>query len=158
MIKIFTALLFFCLIFPAKGQQVKLISLTELDKRLEGGKDTTYIINFWATWCAPCLKELPHFEKLRKEHGKEKLKILLVSVDFQSKLNSVKTLSKRLNLKNEVFLLNEKNQQEYIDKIDKNWSGALPATLLLNKSKTRGEFYEKEFTYSELLRTYETFK
>lgn len=138
-----------------KGQTINLLTLDQLDKRVDQGKDTTYIVNFWATWCAPCLKELPHFEKLGANLQGKKVKVLLVSADTPSKINSaVKPLAKRLKLKNEVFLLNEKSQQVYIDRIDKNWSGALPATIFINKSRGKREFYEKEFTYADLLKTY----
>ncbi|RZJ77354.1 MAG: TlpA family protein disulfide reductase, partial [Flavobacterium sp.] len=66
--------------------QVRLLTLDDLDKRVANGKDTTYVINFWATWCSPCVAELPHFEKLRTENAKKPLKVLLVSLDFKSKL------------------------------------------------------------------------
>ncbi|WP_139377401.1 TlpA disulfide reductase family protein [Daejeonella lutea] len=137
------------------AQTVKLLTLNQLDQRIKQGRDTTYIVNFWATWCAPCLKELPYFEKLGANLKNKKVKIFLVSADTKSKLEkAVIPLAKRLKLKNEVFLLNEKSQQVYIDRVDKSWSGALPATLFINKAKRKREFYEKEFTYAELLKTY----
>lgn len=154
-IKISLLLCVLLLSFQAKSQTVKLLTLSELDRRIEKGKDTVYIINFWASWCAPCLQELPHFEKLNQTVKGEKAKILLVSVDFKSKLKSaVIPLVKRMKLKNEVFLLNEQNQQAYIERINKNWSGALPATLFINRTKNTRNFFEKEFTYKELLDTY----
>lgn len=141
-----------------EAQTVRLLTLDQLDKRIKQGRDTTYIVNFWATWCAPCLKELPYFEKLGANLRNKKVKILLVSADTKSKLEkAVVPLAKRLKLKNEVFLLNEKSQQVYIDRVDKSWSGALPATLFVNKAKGKRKFYEKEFTYAELLKTYNSF-
>jgi thiol-disulfide isomerase/thioredoxin len=52
------------LITYSVNAQVKLLKLDDLDKRIANGKDTTYVINFWATWCSPCVAELPNFEKL----------------------------------------------------------------------------------------------
>lgn len=132
--------------------QVKLLKLDDLDKRIAQGKDTTYVINFWATWCSPCVAELPNFEKLRLANLKKPVKVLLVSLDFKSKLQKeVIPFVKKNNLKAEVFLLNEPDQQQYIERIDKKWSGAIPATLFVNKKFKR--FYEKEFTESELKST-----
>lgn len=132
------------------GQEVSLISIDQMNKRIADGKDTTYVINFWATWCLPCVKELPHFEKLNTEGSQVKVKVLLVSVDYLSKLNeAVIPYVKSRKLKSEVFLLNEKDQQQYIDRIDKNWSGTIPATLFIKKDQRK--FEEKEFTYGELL-------
>ncbi|URC11866.1 TlpA family protein disulfide reductase [Flavobacterium sp. B183] len=135
------------------SQNVKLLNIDQLNERIKNGKDSTYVVNFWATWCAPCIKELPHFEKLKADHQSDKLAVLLVSVDFKSKLNSaVVPFVKRKNLKNEVFLLNESNPQEYIDRIDKDWSGSIPATLFIKEDKRK--FIESEFTYEQLLTEY----
>ncbi|UPZ14961.1 TlpA disulfide reductase family protein [Flavobacterium humidisoli] len=143
------------LLFSIKGynQNVKLLNINQLNERIKNGKDSTYVVNFWATWCAPCIKELPHFEKLGAEHKSEKLAVLLVSLDFKSKLQSnVVPFVKRKNLKNEVFLLNESDPQEFIDRIDPSWSGSIPATLFIKNDKRK--FVESEFTYEQLLTEY----
>ena len=140
-----------------KAQPVKLLTLKQLETRLSQGKDTTYVINFWATWCAPCIAELPYFEKLQSSYKNHNLKVLLVSLDFKSKLQTaVVPFVQKRKLNNEVFLLNETNQQQFIDQISKEWSGALPGTLFVNKSKAIRKFYEKEFTYEELETTYKS--
>jgi len=154
-IKAFTIIVFLLLAFSSKSysQQVKLINIDQLQERMKAGKDSTYVVNFWATWCAPCIKELPHFEKLTAEHKTEKLAVLLISVDFKSKLTSaVVPFVKRKNLKNQVFLLNESNPQEYIDRIDPSWSGSIPATLFIKGDKRK--FIESELTYEQLLTEY----
>ena len=145
------------LIVYSSSAQVKLLTLDDLDKRIANGRDTTYVINFWATWCSPCVAELPHFENLRKATLGKPVKVLLVSLDFKSKLNKeVIPFVKKNNIQAEVFLLNEPDQQAYIERIDKKWSGAIPATLFVNK--TSKQFYEKEFTEQELNRTFLSFK
>lgn len=142
---------------PMHAQHVDLIKVDELNERLAQGRDTTFVVNFWATWCAPCIKELPHFEKLQQEKRKEKLKVLLVSVDFKDRLEkSVIPFVKKRGLKNEVLLLDETDQQMYIDKIDKTWSGAIPATLFVKGNNRK--FLEKEFTYPSLLTEYQNLK
>jgi len=154
-IKAFTILAFLFLAIASKSysQQVKLITIDQLQERIKTGKDSTYVVNFWATWCAPCIKELPHFEKLGAEHRSEKLAVLLVSVDFKSKLTAaVVPFVKRKNLKNQVFLLNESNPQEYIDRVDPSWSGSIPATLFIKGDNKK--FIESELTYEQLLTEY----
>lgn len=147
------AFLFLAFSFSAYSQNVKLLNIDQLNERVKNGKDSTYVVNFWATWCAPCIKELPHFEKLQADNKSEKVKVLLVSVDFKSKLSSaVVPFVKRKNLKNEIFLLNESSPQEYIDRIDPSWSGSIPATLFIKGDKRK--FVESEFTYEQLLTEY----
>jgi len=132
--------------------QVKLLTLDELDKRISKGKDTTYVINFWATWCSPCVAELPNFEKLRVANLKKPVKVLLVSLDFKSKLQKeVIPFVKNNKINAEVYLLNEPDQQQYIERVDQKWTGAIPATLFVNNKKR--QFYEREFTETELRNT-----
>ncbi|MEG0850509.1 MAG: TlpA disulfide reductase family protein [Flavobacterium sp.] len=150
---VFYLFLFVVFSVSSYSQNVKLLTIDQLNERIEKGKDSTYVVNFWATWCAPCIKELPHFEKLSAEHKSDKLAVLLVSLDFKSKLKSnVIPFVKRKNLKNEVFLLNEGSPQEFIDRIDSSWSGSIPATLFIKNGKRK--FVESEFTYEQLLTEY----
>lgn len=146
-------LLIFCLQSAAYSQQVTRLSIDDLNTRTANGKDTTYIINFWATWCSPCVKELKHFEKLGATHKGEKLKVLLVNVDFKSKLKTVVIpFVKRQKLQSEVYLLNETDPDVYINRIDKTWTGSIPATLFMKNGKR--VFSENEYNYTELLMAY----
>lgn len=155
--KIVLLLLVFLFNLGLHAQQPLLLSLDQLEKRIQNGKDTTYVINFWATWCTFCNRELPYFEKLNKEYHSEKLKVLLVSVDFISVFKTkLIPFVKKKQLKSEVFLLNEKNQQEYIDRVDKSWSGAIPATLFIKGNNRK--FLEQEFEYTALVKEYQTIK
>jgi thiol-disulfide isomerase/thioredoxin len=156
--KIIVTILFILTVFGAKAQ-VKLLTLNELEQRAAKGKDTTYVVNFWATWCGPCVEELPYFEKLNDDNLKKPLKVILMSLDFKSKLKTdVIPFVTKHKIKSEVYVVNETDQQKFIDSVDKNWSGALPATLILNKDKKVRAFYEKSFTYNELLKAVETHK
>lgn len=129
--------------------QVKLLSLAQLNKRV-ANTDTLYVVNFWATWCAPCVAELPNFEKLQMVYKDKPLKVLLISMDFQSKFKLVQQFSVKHKLKAEVYLAQRTSDQELIDGIDKDWGGALPGTLIVNAKKGIRKFYEQEFTYAEL--------
>ena len=142
-------ILIFGSIIKLSAQQVNVITLDQVYSRVNAGSDTLFVINFWATWCVPCVKELPDFERLNAGKGNEKLKILLVNMDNKSKLTtSVLPFLKKSGIQNEVYMLNEADPQEYINRVDTSWSGALPATLMIKNSKRK--FFEKDFTYSEL--------
>ncbi len=116
----------------------------------------TYVVNFWATWCAPCVKELPHFESLNKNLNKNGVEVLLVSLDFPHQYDSkLKPFIKKNNIKSEVLVLDDPDMNSWIPKVDKNWSGSIPATIIYN-GKDR-KFFERSFTYDELKNEVEQF-
>lgn len=135
-----------------KGVQVnpsiKVLDYSGLAPLLAKENDTTYVVNFWATWCKPCINELPAFEKLRENYSNEKVKVLLVSLDFPDKLETQVIPYVRKHLKSEVILLDDADANNWIPKISKKWSGAIPATIIY-KNKNR-IFYEQSFNYAQL--------
>jgi len=100
--------------------------------------DTTYIINFWATWCKPCIKELPYFEEFNNKFKDEKVKVVLVSLDFPKQLESklVPFVQKR-QLKSKVVVLLDGKYNDWIDKVSPDWSGAIPATYIYQGGQHR---------------------
>jgi thiol-disulfide isomerase/thioredoxin len=126
-----------------------------LEKELFKENDTLYVVNFWATWCAPCVKELPYFETFSKENSTQKVKVILVSLDFEKQKESkLIPFLKKKKITSDVVLLLEKDYNNWLPKVDKNWSGSIPATLLI-KGKKR-QFVEKEFESAEELKEYIT--
>lgn len=111
--------------------------------------EKTYVINFWATWCAPCIKELPFFEKLNEVYANQGVEVVLVSLDFPKQYESkLKPFIQEKKLKSKVVALNDTDANFWIPKISEDWSGAIPATLIYNKYKR--QFYEQSFNYEEL--------
>ncbi|SFP92632.1 AhpC/TSA family protein [Hymenobacter arizonensis] len=136
---------------PGFGQQVAVIKFPELQQRLARATDTTYVINFWATWCGPCVKELPNFEQVRSANANKKVKVLLVSLDYASQLDKkVKPFVKQRGLKSEVVLLNEPDPNSWLEKVDPKWSGSLPFTLILNNKTKKRATFEQELSKAEL--------
>ncbi len=119
-----------------------------LQKFLTTTDDKTYVVNFWATWCAPCVKELPYFEKLNKDYSDD-VEVILVSLDFPNKYETkLKPYIKKNNLQSKVVALNDVDSNTWIPKVDESWTGAIPATVIFNKNKRI--FYEKSFNFDEL--------
>lgn len=136
-------------VYPSRAQQVKVVKFDALQKILESNKDEIHIINFWATWCAPCVKELPLLEKLNAE-GLEKVKITLISLDYADKVDNVNAFITRKNIKSSVLLLDDVDYNSWIDKVEKQWSGAIPATLIINFRTNKRKFLERELKEGEL--------
>lgn len=132
-----------------KKPEVQVLNYSELEPILNKDDNTTYVVNFWATWCAPCVKELPHFEEALAHYKNDNVKIILVSLDFPNHLeDKLIPFIEKNKLKSEVILLDDPAENTWIPAIDDSWSGALPATLIYNKNKRA--FYEQSFTKEEL--------
>ena len=116
----------------------------EADIMTDLSPDTTYVINFWATWCGPCVKELPYFEELNALYDGQPFKQILVSLDDPKKLESkvIPFLTKN-KIESKVVLLADGKANSWIDKVDPSWSGAIPITLILRGKQKK--FYEQEF-------------
>ncbi len=139
------------------SQNVPVLKITDLEKRIKNNSDTTYIVNFWATWCVPCVKELPAFDSIRDLYINKKVKMILVSMDFKEDLKT--KLLPFLNthhIKSEVVLLDEVNGNYFIPKVSSEWTGAIPATLIVNNKKQVNHFFEKKLKYDFLKTEIET--
>jgi len=152
LILIFTS----CVLTNSDKKTVQIVDLQELMNYLNK-EDKLYIVNFWATWCKPCVEEIPYFIKLNEELEVKNVEIILVSLDFEEDLDKkVIPLLKKQNINLNVMLLNEGKPVYWIDKVNENWSGSIPATLLYHKKLEKsnylgfGNFHEGELTFEQL--------
>jgi len=137
--------------FKVQSQSVRMVKWTQVEQVLSQQSDTTYVLNFWATWCKPCVAELPHFEQIQKKYAKKKVRVVMISMDFARELNNrVIPFVQKNKLENRIWVLNEPDANAWIDKISPKWSGAIPATLILNNKKRKKAFYEQKMEYERL--------
>ena len=133
----------------ATESSIEIIDYKGLETILNKNDNKTYVINFWATWCKPCVEELPAFEKLHENYKDKNVEVILVSLDFTSHIETrLLPFIKEHNLQPKVVVMGDPDQNTWIPKVSTEWSGAIPATVIYNK--TARKFYEQSFTY-ELL-------
>jgi thiol-disulfide isomerase/thioredoxin len=131
-----------------QGTVLKL-NFKEFEPYLQKNNDTLYVINFWATWCVPCREELPAFQEAYEKFTGQKVKIFLVSLDFPNQVDSrLIPFIKANNLKPEVILLDDPRQNEWIDKVDPQWTGAIPFTVIYGPGFRKS--YPQPFKNDEL--------
>jgi thiol-disulfide isomerase/thioredoxin len=144
--------LFITLLFPFlfTSNKVAIVNLQQLQSyAATKHNDTLYVVNFWATWCDPCVKELPVFQQEEKKYAEKKVKMIFVSMNATRELSKVQTFADNQNLGPTVLLLNAGNPNDWIDKIDSSWSGTIPATAMYKWGK-KVYFREGEFTSESL--------
>ena len=129
-------------------------SFDDFKHRLIASPDdkTIYVVNFWATWCTQCRREIPEMVKLDRNFKNDKsVKILFVNLDEADRQRLVPTYLRNHNITGEVVALTDPDQEKWIEAINKKWSGALPGTLFFKGDKHR-KFYNYPMTYAELER------
>ena len=127
------------------------VTPTELRARLERMGDTPVVVNFWATWCRPCIEELPLFERLAQRSQGSGLQVWLVNVDFpQEWRRRVVPFVRRRGLRASVLLLRPSSGERWLDTLHREWSGAIPATLFWRASLGVAELYEGELDSARL--------
>ena len=130
------------------SQEIRKVKITEVEKIIAESK-TPLIINIWATWCKPCIEELPYFQEEIKKH--DSLQLLLVSLDFKEAFpdGNTKFMNKR-KITAPVVWLDETNADYFCPKIDPKWSGAIPATLFINNKTGYRNFVEAQISREKL--------
>lgn len=148
--KLIKTITLFTLFIPliVLGQQIEVIKFDDLEKKYLNDSDTLYLVNYWATWCKPCLEELPDFIQLNKELNGKKFKMILVSLDFPSQIESrVIPFIEENNIKAEVVILDD-DANIWINKVNKDWDGDIPVTQVIHRNKK--EFYHSSLNHEEL--------
>lgn len=128
--------------------QIPVEKFDKLESRWLKNNDTVYLINYWATWCKPCVEELPDFIELEKQMKDEKFKMILVSLDFSSQIESrVIPFLKKNEIPSQVVILND-NPNTWINQVNENWDGDIPVTQVIQNG--RKEFYNSSLNIEEL--------
>jgi thiol-disulfide isomerase/thioredoxin len=133
-------------ITTARAQHIAAYSADDVIHRTSS-KDTVYIINFWATWCAPCVQELPEFNTLQEHYAQQPVKVLLVSLDFKEDHTfRLEGFIAKKHLEPEVVWLSDTDPNVFIPKIEPSWEGSIPATIIVAPGKPFKKFIEGQVT------------
>ncbi len=135
--------------FQPVNDPPEVVSFEQLEAYIDNyNNQKLLVVNFWATWCAPCVKELPYFEEAGR---KNEVDVLLVSIDFEEDaLDKVTRFQERKQLESPVMIMENLNFNEWMPKISEEWSGAIPATLIVRTDTNQRWFYEQAFEQEEL--------
>jgi thiol-disulfide isomerase/thioredoxin len=145
--------LLFALIFTgfnAAFSQPKVVKLKEVEQILKTASDQIQVVNFWATWCGPCIKEMPLIENVGQQRKDVKVTLISMDLDLDSNPEKVFKFVERKAIQSTVLILDEPDPNSWINKIDKSWTGSLPATLVVNTKTGKRAFAGKELKEGEL--------
>lgn len=136
-------------IIQKNGIEVPVYDFDEFQHLVYQNEDKVRIVNFWATWCKPCVAELPYFEMINSKYKQKNVEVILVSLDLPTHIESklIPFLEKQ-KIDSKVLVLDDPDANSWIPRVNTNWSGAIPATIIYKGGTAN--FYEQSFTYNEL--------
>jgi thiol-disulfide isomerase/thioredoxin len=150
-------LLFICSILHinSHAQKIEKWKITDVANLIEKS-DSILVINFWATFCVPCIEEIPDLIKYANIHKKDKVKLYLVSLDLPEYYpNKIKKFVVKKKFITNIAWLDETNADYFCPIVSEKWSGAIPATLIVNTKKGYRQFYEKKLSAIEIKKAIE---
>ena len=146
----FLAFMLMLLFKNTDGQQIQKIKIKALNDLITTS-DSVLIINFWATFCKPCVEEIPDLIKFTKKYKKQKVSLYLVSLDLEDYYpEKIKKFVTKKKYAAKIAWLDESNADYFCPLIDATWSGAIPATLFVNNKTGYKKFYENKLTPVEI--------
>ena len=137
--------------YGLSGQKIEYLKIPDLEKIINNPDKRLHVVNFWATWCPPCVKELPYFQSVAKEYDPSKVKFILVSLDFPSQIEKqLIPFLKKNKIMLDVAVMTDLDYNSWIDKVDASWEGNIPATLFFNNPLKLRQFHAGELDETEL--------
>lgn len=124
-------------IISIDGTTIPVFSFEAFSPVLKNRNDTTYVVNFWATWCGPCVKEIPHFVEVETQNSDGPMRWIYVTLDEVETDSLVVRVANKLGIADRTVLLDETDFNAWLNRVDPNWSGAIPATIVYNSSYRR---------------------
>jgi len=133
----------------ATAQNIPAWKLKDLQAAMQSDKPT--VLNFWATFCKPCIEEMPHFQEMAKKYKDKGVEVIFVNLDakelYPQKLQAFLTKRK---ITGNITFLDETNADLFCPVVDEKWSGAIPATVFINNKKGYKKFFEEQMTKEQL--------
>jgi thiol-disulfide isomerase/thioredoxin len=132
------------------AQEIKRIKITDLEKTIAENKGPM-IINFWATWCKPCVEEIPYFQEEVQKNTADSLQLILVSLDLEDYYpQKIMEFATKRKFTAPIYWLDEFNADYFCPKVDSAWSGAIPSSLFINPKTGYRKFREEQLSVEKL--------
>lgn len=133
-------------LIPVSGQTVRKVKITELETLIRQS-DHPLIVNFWATFCEPCVKEIPYFQTAVSRFRDQRLELVLVSLDLPAYYpGRIAAFAQSRGFTSRIVWLDETNADYFCPRVDAHWSGGIPASLFVNNKTHYHRFFDRQLT------------
>lgn len=147
---VYSIVFIFCLSQVVSAQEIVKWKLADLQAAIKDADKPT-VFNFWATFCKPCMEEMPYFQQIVKKYDSAGVRLILVNLDMKEAYPSkLKSFANKRKITAPIKFLDETNADLFCPAVDENWSGAIPASLFINNKSGYRKFFEEQLTKEQL--------
>jgi thiol-disulfide isomerase/thioredoxin len=130
----------------ARGQEVRKIKITDLENMITRS-DHPLIVNFWATFCGPCVKEIPYFQTTVAKYRSDNVELVLVSLDLPDYYPAkIAGFARGQGYTSRIVWLDETNADYFCPKVDPKWTGGIPSSLFIDNKNHYRRFFDRQLT------------
>jgi thiol-disulfide isomerase/thioredoxin len=128
------------------AQTIRKIKITDLEQTI-AQSDHPLIVNFWATFCVPCVKEIPYFQSTVARYQEEQVELILVSLDLPDYYPAkIASFAQGRGFTAHIVWLDETNADYFCPRVDPKWSGGIPSSLFINNKTHYRRFFDRQLT------------
>ena len=133
----------------AAAQSVATVNARGLEALIASHRGSVVIVNFWATWCPPCLREFPDIIEFYNDHRDEGVEVLAVSMNSADEMPDVEEFLEEFAPPFGVYRAATQDTAFYEGVLD-TWYGEMPTTLIFDTEGQRAHVHKRPLTYDEL--------
>jgi thiol-disulfide isomerase/thioredoxin len=134
---------------PVAADDVPTVTADGLDALIKSHAGSAVVVNFWATWCPPCLREFPDIIAFYNEHHADGIEVIAVSMNAPDEIDDIHEFLTRFAPPFPVYLAAAQDEAFYAGVLE-GWYGEMPTTVIYDPSGKRAFVHKKALTHEEL--------
>jgi thiol-disulfide isomerase/thioredoxin len=137
--------------FATEGQDdtVPTLGAQDIKSLVQDYQGKVVVLNFWATWCPPCIKEFPDIIKLHNQYQSKGVEVIAVSMNEADEIEDIKAFIEKYQPPFSIYRASS-TEETFYQEFDKNWFGQMPTTVIYDTTGKVARLHMKPITYPEL--------
>lgn len=133
----------------APATQIRTVTATQIRALVDDRKGKVVVVNFWASWCPPCMREFPAIIKVYEQYHDKGLEMFAVSLNAPEDMADIEEFVRTTKPPFPIYLADAQDEA-FAQGVLEDWSGEMPMTLVFNTTGQRVLAHRSELTYEEL--------
>jgi len=134
----------------AHGETIETVTASEIEALVNDNDGKVVVVNFWATWCPPCLREFPDIIEVYNRYNSEGLEVMAVSMNEADEIEDIEEFLQNFEPPFPIYRAATIDETFY-EGVVESWFGEMPMTLIFDTAGNSVHIHKKPLTYDELV-------